>query len=357
MGQIKQDTDKITKIAWTLMLASAQNKLDVPGEYLWNIPTSADFDEIRGKSWGVYSSGNCIKDKQMIDYTNTVNLNKYLRDPWIVKKYEEYFPVWLKECPRFDFSGLEDFKYSCFSQGSQEYFLNFYMQHREKRFRVLKGEYWWHMEVWKNLGLQWAYIEDDDIKPNDVVIISFPFARLGDEHPQQKNVMDQCERLGVPVMLDFIYLPNTTYDKLQIDLTPTCIESLSFSMSKTFPVANARVAIRMTRKKMHDPMQISNDENVSNRLASGLGFECMQNFKIDYMVSKYLEEQKHWCALLGLNPTKVVHFAFGDPYTQNGRSYKKRFFSDFNDQQNRYNLGPLFANKTLLHSLGYYDKI
>ena len=104
-------------------------------------------------------------------------------------------------------------------------------------------------------------------------------------------------------------------------------------------------------------MQISNDENVSNRLASGLGFECMQNFKIDYMVSKYLEEQKHWCALLGLKPTKVVHFAFGDPYTQNGRSYKKRFFSDFNDQQNRYNLGPLFANKTLLHSLGYYDKI
>ncbi len=355
MAEIKQDTDKITKIAWTLMLASAQNKLDAPGEYLWNIPSSADFDEIRGKSWGVYSSGNCIKDKQMIDYIDTIDLNKHLRDPWIVKKFEEYFPHWLKACDRFKLNGIDDFKHSCFAQGSQEYFLNFYLKHREKRFRVFKGEYWWHMEVWKNLGLQWQYIEDDDIKSGDAVIISFPFARIGDLHPQQNDVIDLCQKLGVPVMLDFIYLPNITYEDLQIDLTPTCIESLSFSMSKTFPVANARVAIRMTRDKVKDPMQISNDENVSNRLASGLGFECMQKYKIDYMTEKYLSEQTHWCKLLGLKPTKVVHFAFGDPYTQNGREIKKRFFSEFNDQQNRYNLGPLFANKNLLQSLGYYD--
>ncbi len=125
-------------------------------------------------------------------------------------------------------------------------------------------------------------------------------------------------------------------------------------MSKTFPVANARVALRMTREKIKDPMQISNDENVANRLASGLGFEMMQNHDIDYMVKKYLNEQKHWCKALGLQPTKVVHFALGAPYTENGRNNNKRFFSEFNDQQNRYNLGPLFANKNLLQKLDLY---
>ena len=111
----------------------------------------------------------------------------------------------------------------------------------------------------------------------------------------------------------------------------------------------------MTREKVFDPMQISNDENVSNRLATGLGLECMEKFPVDYMVQKYHAEQTHWCKVLGLKPTKVVHFAEGKPYTDIGRMNKKRFFSEFNDQQNRYNIGPLFCNKKLLTELGYYD--
>jgi len=337
------------------MTASVQKKLDVPGEYLWNIPVSDDFYEVRSKTWSVFSSGNCIKDKEAIEFVNSIKLNTCLQDPHIVKKYEEYFPVWLKKCSRFRLNGLDDFKYSSLSQGSQEYFINFYLTHRNKRFRILQGEYWWHMEVWKNMGIDWEYIEHDDIRSNDVVIVSFPFARLGDKHPQLDNIIDKCEKIGVPVMLDFIYLPNVNYDNLEIDLTPSCIKSLSFSLSKAYPVANGRVALRMTREKINDPMQISNDENVANRLAAGLGLAVMKNFKVDYMVEKYQKEQEHWCKVLGLQPTKVVHFALGEPYTENGRHTNKRFFSEYNDQQNRYNLGPLFANKRLLQELGYYE--
>jgi hypothetical protein len=347
--------DKITKIAWALMAASAQNKLDVPGEYLWNIPTKNDFFEIRPKTWSVFSSGNCIKDKDAIDFVHGVQLNKYLQDPYIVKRYEEYFPVWLKQCPRFDLIGIEDFKHSSLAQGSQEYFINFYLTHRKKRFRIFKGEYWWHMEVWKHMGMDWEFIEHDDIRENDVVIVSFPFAKLGDKHPGLDNLLERCEKLGVDVMLDFIYLPNVTYENLQIDITKSCIKSLSFSLSKAYPIANGRVALRMTRDKINDPMQISNDENVANRLAAALGLAVMENFKVDYMVEKYQKEQEHWCRVLGLQPTKVVHFALGEPYTENGRTINKRFFSEFNDQHNRYNLGPLFANKRLLTDLGYYE--
>ena len=92
------------------MTASTQNKLDVPGEYIWNIPRSADFHEIRSKTWSVYSSGNCIKDQDLIDFTDSVNPNKYLRDPWIVGMFEEYFPTWLKTCPRFRFNGIDELK-------------------------------------------------------------------------------------------------------------------------------------------------------------------------------------------------------------------------------------------------------
>lgn len=355
MSRIKQDTAKITKIAWALMTATVKNKLDVPAEYIWNIPTNNEFHEIRSKTYSVFSSGNCIKDSEAIKTIESVNPSKYLRDPWITKTFEEYFPVWLRGCSRFKFQGLDDFKHGCFAQGSQEYFLNYYIMNRHKRFRVFKGEYWWHMEVWKKLGLNWAYIEDGDLDSNDVVILSFPFARLGDKHPEQENLLDMCDKIGVPVMLDFIYLPNSTYDSIDIDLRRSCITSLSFSLSKAFPIATARVAIRFTREKVNDPMQISNDENVSNRVAAGYGYEMMKKLPVDFMVRKYKKEQEHWCHTLGLTPTKVVHFALGEPYTDIGRMNQKRFFSEFNDQENRYNLGPLFANKNLLTNLGYYD--
>ena len=355
MPEIKQNTDKIREISWALMVASLQGKLDMPGEYLWNIPANNKFYEIRYKTWSAFSSGNVIKDKELIDFASTVNINKYLRDPHIVKNFEQYFPYWLKTCPRFRFQGIDDFKYACFSQGSQEYFLNFYLKYRDRRFRVFKGEYWWHMECWKNLGINWAYIDEADLDINDVVIMSCPFARIGDVHPQHKELIEKCEILGIPVLLDFIYLPNSTFDSIEIDLRSSCIESISFSFSKTFPIANARVALRMTRRKVHDPMQISNDENVANRLATGIGFEFMRKYDVDYMVQKYHAEQIHWCKVLGLKPTKVVHFAEGKPYTDVGRMNQKRFFSEFNDQANRYNLGPLYANKNLLTKLGYYE--
>ena len=91
MSRIKQDTAKITKIAWALMTATVKNKLDVPGEYIWNIPTNNEFHEIRSKTYSVFSSGNCIKDSEAIKTIEGVNPSKYLRDPWITKTFEEYF--------------------------------------------------------------------------------------------------------------------------------------------------------------------------------------------------------------------------------------------------------------------------
>ena len=355
MPTITQNTEKISLIAWTLMLASANKQLDMPGEYLWNIPDANTFKEVRDKSRSVYSSGNSIKDKTVTDFIQNVNFNKFMQDPHISAKFEDYFPIWIKQCPRYNLKGIDEFKYVCYAQGSQEYFLNYYFANKDKRFRIFKGEYWWHMEVWQSMNIQWAYIEDDDIQTNDVVLCSFPFALTGKKHVDFDSIIAQCNKIGVEVMVDFIYLPNCTQNLVDIDLDYECIKGLSFSFSKTFPVQNAKVAVRMTRSRLNDPMQISNDENVANRLGCGLGLEIMQNFDVDYMVKKYQTEQTHWCKALGLHPTDVVHFAVGEPYTQYGRSENMNWFSEYNEQYNRYNLGPLFENKALLSTLELYN--
>jgi hypothetical protein len=340
----------IKQIAWALSLASSRNQLDIPGEYIWAVPTSDSFTDVQVRSRSIFSSGNSIKDPEVINYVQGLNLNRHLLDPWIAKKFEEQWATWIQRSPHYRLNNLDLFTNTCYSQGSQESFLNFYFVNREKRFRVFRGEYWWHMQIWKNMGLSWAYIEDDDICAGDVCITSFPFAMAGDKHPAYDWLVEQCERVGVELLVDFIYLPNSMDMAVDVDLSPACIRTITFSLSKTFPIQCAKIAVRMSKDQINDPMQVSNDENVANRLACGLGVDIIDAFPPDFMVNKYRSEQQHWCQQLGLTPSRVVHFAFGDPYTD-----KNYWFSTFNEQHTRYNLGMLYENKKLLEKLGIYE--
>lgn len=352
MSTTPTDLTAISELAWALAAASATGQLDTPGEYIWAFPRDRGFYEVRARSQSIFSSGNSIKDPEVLTWLDQVEIAKHLRDPWIVGKFEQDFGDWLLQSENYRLGNFEQFRYRAFSAGTQEAFLNFYLAHHRSRFRVFRGDYWWHMDIWSKMQLRWAYIEDDDLAPGDVVICSMPFALTGDRHPEFDWMIDQCCHKGIPVLVDFIYLANSKH-AVDIDLSAPCIQEITYSFSKTFPVQCAKIAIRMRREKPQDPMQMSNDENICNRLSAGLAWELMHRFPPDYMVSKYSELQQHWCRRLGLQITPVVHFALGEDYTAAGRTNQSAWCSPFNQQQNRYNLGMLYENPRLLESLGY----
>lgn len=353
MQNTEQNIKNIRTIAWSLSLASARRVLDVPGEYIWAFPKDDGFKEVRDRYRSIFSSGNSIKDPAIIEFIQNSNLNKYMLDPWITAKFEDYFKNWILTGQRYSLKNFDLFKYAGYSQGTQETFLNFYIMNKDKRLRVFKGDYWWHMDIWNKANFNWAYIEDDDIVPGDVCICSFPFALTGGPHEKFNWLVEICNKTGVELLVDFIYLPNSM-DAVNIDLSADCIKTITFSFSKTFPVQCAKIAIRLCKEKPQDPMQMSNDENILNRYASGLALELMKNFAPDYMVNKYELNQKYWCKKLGLTPTKVVHFALGPDYTNYGRQESRNWCSPFNEQQNRYNLGMLYENENLLKKLQLY---
>jgi hypothetical protein len=353
MENFKSDITKIRTLAWTLSLASANNNLDVPGEYIWAFPSSNKFNDVRARYRSIFSSGNSIKDPEVIDYIQTLKLSEFLLDPWTIQKFEKDFPNWIAQCQNYKLRNFELMKYIGFSAGTQESFLNYYLMNNNKRFRVFKGDYWWHMDIWTKTGIRWEYIENDDIKAGDVCICSYPFALIGDKHPYFDWLIAECNHKNVDLMVDFIYLPNSI-NAVDIDLSADCIKEITFSFSKTFPVQAAKIAVRMRKTKPQDPMQMSNDENICNRLSAGLAHKIIQKFPVDFMVQKYLDKQSYWCSNLGLRKTKVVHFGLGDDYTTFGRNTSNSWCSPFNEQQNRYNLGMLFENESLLTSLNLY---
>jgi hypothetical protein len=352
--QTAEQINLIRRISWALAKASAEDCLDTPGEFVWAYPKNSQFWEVRARSHSIFSSGNAVKDPAVIDFVNSLSLSEHLRDCWIVDKFQEAFPAWIASGTAYRLHNLDQFKYVGFSQGTQESFLNWYMMHKDKRLRVFRGDYWWHMEIWQKAGFNWKYIDDDfDIQPGDACICSLPFALTGQEHERFKWLVEQCNRQGVDLLVDFIYLPNSV-NVVDIDLSADCIKEITFSLSKTFPVQTAKIAVRMLKQKPSDPMQMSNDENICNRLSAGLALSLIQQFPVDYMVNKYLDQQRHWCERLGLTPTGVVHFGLGENYTSTGRQQESNYLSKYNEQQNRYNLGMLYENQNLLKNLHLY---
>ncbi len=353
MQSTKTNIEDIRLLAWTLSKATANNQLDVPGEYTWAYTQQNSFSEVRSRHRSVFSSGNSIKDPEVIDFVQNLNVSKFLLDPWIVEKFENNVKSWISASTNYKLNNFELFKYVGFSAGTQESFLNYYLMNSSKRMRIFKGDYWWHMDIWEKIGMQWSYIEDDDIRSGDACICSYPFALTGDKHKHFDWLVDECNRKNVGLLVDFIYLPNSV-GCVDIDLSAPCIREITFSFSKTFPVQTAKIAVRMLKEKPQDPMQKSNDENICNRLSTGLAYSIINQFPVDYMVNKYRDKQMHWCTKLGLTQTKVVHFGLGDDYTVAGRGDTNTWCSPFNQQQGRYNLGMLFENEDLLKKVNLY---
>ena len=204
------------------------------------------------------------------------------------------------------------------------------------------------MHNWQRLGLQWAYLDDDAVRPGDVCICSIPFAKTGNMHHDLSWLIDTCEHLGVELLLDFVYLPNSARQEIDLDLSPQCIQTITFGLGKVFPIQSAKIAVRMQKTKSQDFMWTTNDENITNRLSSGLGMDILSRFPPDYMVRKYANMQIKWCDVLGLSPSTVVHLAQGSDYVGVGRDPDQRWYSEFNDQQGRYNLAVLFEHQDFL---------
>ena len=91
MQTFTTDVNQVRQLAWTLAQASATNQLDVPGEYVWAFPNDDRFDSVRARSRSIFSSGNSIKDPEVIEYVQGLHLSRHLLNPWIVQQFESEF--------------------------------------------------------------------------------------------------------------------------------------------------------------------------------------------------------------------------------------------------------------------------
>jgi len=262
--------------------------------------------------------------RQQYDFT-TLNSDS------IIDEYLYEYDTWIKSGTLNTFTGLQDFKYKCYSNGTTEAFDKFYMRNAKRRFRCYKGEYMYHKLAWRDKFV-WNYIEDEDLHPSDAVVISLPFADTGNKHEKYHELMRQCSDMGIPVLVDCAYYGACR--SVDIDLAYPCITDVTFSLSKTFPVAYARIGIRYTRVDDDDTMFVYHKISYNNKIGALIGLEYFKNFSPDYIPNKYLDKQYEFCQSIDVKPSKTVLFGIDDKnkypqYNRGGKTNRLSFHKQY----------------------------
>jgi hypothetical protein len=241
------------------------------------------------------------------------------------EEYSSTFRTWINSTKVNTLLDFDKFIYSDFSHGTTESFDKFYISNYQRRMRFFKADYAYHKLSHRNF----AFLEDDDIRPEDAIIISLPFSDTGSEY-NYDHILQQADYFNVPVFVDCCWFG--TCQNITFDFSYPCISALSFSLSKSFPVSRFRIGIRFSKEILEDGLTTYTKDNYVNNLSQFIGLSFMNKFSPDYIPLKYKEKQLLLCDELKISPSKVVMLGLGGEDWKNlnrGGQHNRLCLSDF----------------------------
>lgn len=318
--------DRAQNLAWTI--AARQH---------------GDFFGSRGAVAHLFQGSRAPADDDVTAVVSDSLTRTRVPDRQVLPLFKSMCTSWIAQHATNSVQGLDQFEVH-FSAGTSQAFDHFYLRHRHRRFRMLIGEYFYHVRAWQAHNLDWSWIADQDpLAPNDALVISVPFCDTGSVHAAWPGILDICNELGIPVLVDCCYW--SISHSVVLDVNHPCVDTVTFSMSKAFPVADLRIGMRYVRPGTVDGQQIYDRINYNNSVSARVGIDIMQNFRSDHTVQVHWDRYREICQQLGLEPGQSVIFAVGD---QSWQQYNRSLLL----QQFDLDLDPdLFVNRICVTSI------
>lgn len=227
------------------------------------------------------------------------------------EKFIEMFGRWIRSSELNVLKGLDAFPHVTQTNGTSEAFSMFMQRHNNKNFKFFKGDFMMHKVASNNMNVKWDWIFNySQIKKGDAVIISCPFSDTGNVVEDMQQILEWCSHNEVPVLIDMAYF-GMCYG-ISIDLDQPCVEEVTFSLGKTFPMIGARAGIRLQRTEIDDPVLFANQHGIVNNFGAMIGEYAMTCWSPDFIANKYMKAQLIVCNQLELKPTNCVIFAMSN---------------------------------------------
>jgi histidinol-phosphate/aromatic aminotransferase/cobyric acid decarboxylase-like protein len=134
-----------------------------------------------------------------------------------------------------------------------------------------------------------------------------PFADTGNVPENLFAILDRCEDLKIPVLLDLAYINLAV--GLELDLNYKCIDTVTSSLSKVFPLSDHRIGIRLQQEFVDDTLFAYNQNQYINLYSASIGHEVIKKYSADHSFKKYRLRQLAVCEELSIIPSSS--FIFG----------------------------------------------
>lgn len=253
-----------------------------------------------------FGGTSAIQDKNAIQFISSIQITNALWDVKIISYFLKEYVQWIHSSKNNHINGLDQFVHAVYSNGTSQAFDMFYTNNRTRRFRCFRGEYTHHQLAWRNNWPDWQFIEDAPLNQNDAVVISLPFSDTGNKHNEMESLLANCSTMNIPVLVDCAFFGICS--GIDFNFEHPCITDVVFSLSKTFPVAHARIGMRLTRKDDDDIMHFLSKINYNNRIGAKIGYELIKKFSPDYIYNKYHSQQNKLCDQHDVLPSASVTF-------------------------------------------------
>lgn len=330
------------------------NSIELAKQLAWIVTADkvAGFGPIRETVRNFYSGSRAIADPELIAFIKKLpHISDMLYDHNVISTFEQSYSLWLLDHSSNKIFGLDNFE-ADISQGATQSFDSFYLRYPNKNYKFLQGEYFYHVLTGINLNRSWSFITNwRELKNGDAFILSVPFCDTGNQVLELDEIFDHCSLNNIPVLLDCAYF--TIAKDITINLNHSCIDTVAFSLSKTFPVAHARIGMRYTRPTSKDGQKLHSKINYDNRASAAVGLELIRNFSSNFIVNKYQSAYDKFVSLLGLTPGNSIMFADGnEQWTEYGRKSLLEVYDldlDYRLFKNRICLTQLLENQNLVN--------
>lgn len=254
------------------------------------------------------SRGTCpVSNNKVFAELKSISMREILREgqgnPRLKEDFFTAYTQWLKACTVAPVSGLDQFPHVYFVNGVTQSYDIFFLEYKERRFRVAKGDYPYIRLSVNN----WCYLEEDDLREQDVVVLSCPFYENGRVPRNLPQILDRCLELDIPVMLDAAYY-GTCYE-VEFDYSHPAIELVGFSLSKPFSVQSYRIGIQFSKKPLNYLDELQNQARYFNQVGAYIGLKLLQKFPADFIPKTYRQAQHDRCQQLDLLPTNCIMLA------------------------------------------------
>lgn len=254
-----------------------------------------------------------VPDQTLIDFIDNIKITSIG-----AAEFLKYYKQWISST--HDIIGWDNFNHLCFSNGTTESFDKFYHRHLNRRLRLLKGEYFYHQLIGKKVFRKFQWIDNENnLEKNDVVVISVPFADTGNVPTNLYEILDRSEELKIPVLLDLAYI-NLSIN-LKLNLKYKCIDTVTSSLSKVFPLSHYRIGIRLQQELIDDTLIAYNSNEYVNLHSVRTGHAVIKKYTADYSFKKYRAQQLKICDHMSITPSSC--FIFGIDEKDSYKEYNR----------------------------------